>query len=336
MHFTVLVTGSLRSTKTQFSRKVEELAEEIMEPYSQYTDDPYQLIFEDHTQRLMDKFQNGCMDCIKFPNGRVVAVGEYPYYRKYAVHNGKVYERAAGYLHHMKRTKSAKRMKALPAYPISKIYKSFSEYAEEYCGYEFDKEHNGYGIYINPNTRHNGYAVGGLWEELFLVSTDCKEYSIGESLRWPTPQKRSVPDGYMWVCAARKKDIAWEIMREWAKNELTELYGKLKTMFEQGYMEPDYFGDITEDGIMRFDKCIFQKHESLDSFLGRYGYSDEYRYLIPISDIADEEQWISSEDYWADPVSGEVQELVQWQNRMEEYIDSLSEDTVLIGVDCHL
>lgn len=325
--------AELKSRKTMFSRKVEELVDSIMEPYSIYECDPKQLEFEDQTQMLMDKFQNGCSDFLRFPNGKTVEIGEFPFYWKYAVKDGKVYEKNVGPLHHMKRTKHSKKMKALLSYPYSKVYKSLDEYAEERYGLDFDEEHGGYGIYYNPKSRYDGYLVGGSYEEMFLVSSDCTEYSNGRRICWPVSQKRAAPEGYMWVCAARKKDIVWSLMRDWNKKELTEEYRKLQRMFERGHMEPDYLGEIVEDGIIRFGNYLYHKGESLDSFLERCSYSDASKYPVLVSDIVDEESWLSSEDC---EDTREMQRFAQWDKQIEDYIDALSEDTVLIAVDCHL
>lgn len=325
--------AELRSRKTMFSRKVEELAEMIMEPYSMDICDPEQLEFEDHTQIVKNEFQNGCSTFLRFPNGKTVEIGNYPFYWKYVVQDGKVYEKNSGPLHQMKRTKRSKKIKVMLSYPYSKVYKSLDEYAEDRYGFVYDEEHGGYGIYFNPKSRYDEYSVGGGYAELFLVRNDCTEYSNGRYICWPVPAKRPAPEGYMWVCAARKKDIAWNLMREWHKKELTEEHSKLQSMFECGCMESDCFGEIVEDGIMRYGSYLYHKGESLDAFLDRYSYPDARKYPVLVSDIVNKESWISSEDC---EDKEEMLRGVQWDKQIEDYIETLSEDTVLIAVDCHL
>lgn len=56
------------------------------------------------------------------------------------------------------------------------------------------------------------YEVGGLWSQLFLVKDSCTEFSYGEFSS--SAKEVEAPKGYQWVCAARKKEIAWEAARE--------------------------------------------------------------------------------------------------------------------------
>ncbi len=136
----------------------------------------------------------------------------------------------------------------------------------------------------------------------------------------------------MWVCAARKKDVAWDIMREWKRKELTEEYVRLQGMFKNGCMQAKYFGEIVEDGIMRFGNYLYCKDESLEEFLERCAYSDTSRYPILVSDIVNDSEWISSEDCEDKETK---RWCMEWDKKVESYIDSLEDDTVMIALDCH-
>ena len=59
------------------------------------------------------------------------------------------------------------------------------------------------------------YQIGGRWPVTFLVKADCTEYSFGERSWGNYSKKYPAPEGYMWVSAARKKDICWDVMRSW-------------------------------------------------------------------------------------------------------------------------
>lgn len=325
--------AEMRSSKTAFSKNVRALVDEIMEPYSLNTDDPELLEFEDHTPQLKEEYQTGCSNFLCFPNGVRVNIGNYPYYGKFVVRDGKVYERKAGPLQHMKRTKSAKKMKVLLSYPYAKAYKSLAEYVEGCSGCV--EENGQYGLYFNPNARHDGYSFGDHWTELFLVRDDCAEYSEGHYICWPVPPKCEAPEGYMWVCAARKKDIAWDKMRECIQIEKAEQFNSLKRMYECGKLDDNFVAEIVEDGIVRFGDRLYFKDESFDDFLHRSLYSPTHRYPFYVHSIVDEEQWLDPEDCIKEPESDEYREHMQWHARLEEYIDALSDDTVLIGVNCH-
>ena len=111
---------------------------------------------------------------------------------------------------HKKRTKAAKRIKALLNYPIKKLYPELSDYASEYWELSYHPEHKAYGFYYNPDAFFDWYSIGGRWPDLFLVKEGCKECSIGERSQRYGKENLPGPEGYKWVCAARKKDIEWQ------------------------------------------------------------------------------------------------------------------------------
>lgn len=186
------------------------------------------------TEKLHEEYES-VVDCIKLPQGTIVEQYGYPLWGRFIVRDGKVFQRDAGPLHHEKRTKKAKRMMALSNYPRKKLYKSFEEYAEERCGFSFDEKHQGYGYYYNPNA---------IWDW----------YSIGETSWCNSGKKAEAPEGYLWVCAARKKDIAWEEMRNWRNQKAKERFYKLERMFLSGKTDSGFDGEIVSDGVMHWGR----------------------------------------------------------------------------------
>ena len=132
----------LLGLSTEFSREVDRRVSELMYPYCESMEDPEYLEFEDKTDDLKSDYEASA-DCIRLPEGTIVEVDSYPYYRKYTIREGKVFQLNAGPLHHEKRTKRTKKMLALPDFPRAKVYKSFKEYAEEYRGFSYNEEHEG-------------------------------------------------------------------------------------------------------------------------------------------------------------------------------------------------
>lgn len=114
-------------------------------------------------------------------------------------------------------------MKALTSYPLRKIYKDYHDYAVNGHGYEFNEEYGGYGYIYNPNGMWDWYQIGGRWPAMFLVKEDCREYTIGER-SWASNDRYPAPEGYIWVCGSRKKDIEWQVMREWENHCAAERY----------------------------------------------------------------------------------------------------------------
>lgn len=93
------------------------------------------------------------------------------------------------------------------------------------------------------------YQIGGRWPVTFLVKADCTEYSFGERSWGNYSKKYPAPEGYMWVSAARKKDICWDIMRSWYIAQDTERYTKLKEAFQCGKLPDEFHGELRENGF---------------------------------------------------------------------------------------
>lgn len=101
--------GKLRSLKSTFSREVTSYINDIMDPYSETPTNQHYLEFIDHTEELEYDYEKGTTDCIRLPNGTLVTENHPSFFKKYVLHQGKVFQRDAGPLHHIKRTKRAKR-----------------------------------------------------------------------------------------------------------------------------------------------------------------------------------------------------------------------------------
>lgn len=326
--------GRCQNLQSSFSRAVNDGVSELMYPYCESLEDPEYLEFEDRTEKLREEYEDA-VDCIKLPQGTVVEQYGDPLWGRFVVRDGKVFQRDAGSLHHEKRTKKAKRMVALPNYPRKKLYKSFEKYAEERCGFSFDEKHQGYGYYYNPNAIWDWYSIGGRWPEMFLVKDACTEYSIGERSWCNSDRKSEAPEGYRWVCAARKKDIAWDAMRDWRNQKAAERFHKLEQMFLAGKTDPDFHGEIVPDGVMHWGELVYRKGSTLEEYLEGYGIPGSWKYPVGSHDIVDEGQWLSVEDSVQDPGTGSYAP-VDWRSCIDGYIDDMDEDMVLVSVDYHI
>ena len=326
--------GRFQNLQSSFSRAVNDGVSELMYPYCESLEDPEYLEFEDRTEKLREEYES-VVDCIKLPQGTIVEQYGDPLWGRFVVRDGKVFQRDAGSLHHEKRTKKAKRMVALPNYPRKKLYKSFEKYAEERCGFSFDEKHQGYGYYYNPNAIWDWYSIGGRWPEMFLVKDACTEYSIGERSWCNSDRKSEAPEGYRWVCAARKKDIAWDAMRDWRNQKAAERFHKLEQMFLAGKTDPDFHGEIVPDGVMHWGELVYRKGSTLEEYLEGYGIPGSWKYPVGSHDIVDEGQWLSKDDSVLDAES-EKYVPVDWRSCIDGYIDDVDEDTVLVAVDYHM
>ena len=286
-----ILLSSCNNLRDTFSRSVNESVSSLLEPYDSGTENPDYLEFWDKTDEIQAAFMQ-TQDCIKLPNGTIISKNTPSFSNRFLLRDGKVYERHAGPLGHEKRTKRAKRLKTLLNYPTRKLYPSLSAYADECWGTSFYPEQNAYGFYYNPDTFFDWYSIGGRWPALFLVKEDCIECSIGERSLYR--EELPCPEGYKWVCAARKKDIEWQAIRDWQ--------------------------------LLQTKK---QKNGSKEQTLSRIECNDPARYPVTFYGFLSDGMWYTQDDIT-------LNSNTSWQNTQGDYIDALTDDTVLVGVDCHI
>lgn len=323
------------STLDSFTCEVIACVVELMEPYYVATEDPRYLEFFDRTEEMKVNYVRK-IDCLKLPDGKIVEHDKFPWCSEYAIRNGKVYQKMAGSLQHEKRTRKAKRIKALPGYPREKMYKGFEDFAEKYYGISFDEEHHAYGEYFNPHGRFDWYEIGGRWSWTFLVKDTCEEYFWGGNIRQNQNGQLDAPEGYRWANAARKKDIEWQVMRDWIKIKLTEQFYQLEKMFYAGKLEKDIYGKITEEGILSGDRYLYRADESLNAYLERMDVPESWKYPFAVHTIVDAEQLISKDDDFSEEDQTKQTNSADWHSSLDQYIDGLGDDAVLVSVDYHI
>ncbi len=324
----------LRSIANAFSRSVRNELNVMLERYYVCIEDPKYLKFFDEDEKVRSDYETDCMDCFKLPEGRIVTCFEargYPF----VIREGVVYQRHSVPLKVEKRTQKAKKMKALPDYPLKKLYRSLDEYAKEYCGYVLNEETRKYGYLYNPDGIYDWFSIGGRWPFAFLVRKTCQEYSLGERA-WSEEEDTDAPEGYIWVAAARKKDIEWTKMLEHTKTRVRQRYEFLTKILEDGIVPEDFHGSINDEGITQYGESIIRKGESLQEFFARRGISEKYKYPLRVYAFVSSKGYSNREDEQFSE-SGNAEDSTDcWRVSVDEFIDSLSKDTVLVGVDYHI
>lgn len=335
-----VMLGDYKEMSTSFSRAVSGKTEYKMGRYYENTEKPEYLEFVDMTEDLTYEYNNDCIStCFKFPNGLIHNRYSPEFYQKYCFEDGRVYQSDYGPGKSKKRTKKSKRIKVLNDYPFKKIYKTFDDYVEQYCGYQFYEEHNAYGYYCNPEGKFDWYQIGGRWPELFLVKEECFEYSYGSRSWCNDDYFAEVPKGYKWVCAARIKDIQWKVMYDWAFEKYKDAYDKLKAWFDMGELpENEKHYAISEKGISSYCTMVYKNGQSFDDFLRDRGFVVGMKYPLNIySFLDDNEGWFDCEyvSYSDEEVPFKLVKEDSWDKTVERYISSLDDDTVLVGIDIH-
>lgn len=314
--------SQLRSLTNSFARAVDSAVEYRLEPYCECTDDEEYLEFIDETEDLKQHYEKG-IDCIKLPNGKIEMA--YVMSDKFCIKNGLVYQRKYGQLKQDKRTKRAKKMIALPNYPFKKLYKTFGDFAEQYRGLNYNEEQSAYGYYCNPNSFWDWYRIGGRWPCNLLVKEDCEEFAPGNY----DDELPASPDGYKWASAARKKDIQWLTLIEYEKKRMLERFEFYRQVFETKELPEDEWGlKIKEDGIYSYfhNIAVYLKGESFEENQARRDFIDDSDYLTLPCYYVDEEFWHSESC---------PKENGPWKEEIKHFYESLSDDTVLVCVDCH-
>ncbi len=326
----IMVDFGLRratSRRDAFSCAVDDAIAEKMELYCECTEDRQYLEFENENEVIRHKYENETQNFLKHPDGRIEPANCQHFYE---IRDGVVWQRKAGSLHHPMRTKKAKKIKALVDYPFRKAYKTFDKFATDYYGITYDEEHEAYGYYYNPNAFWDWYSIGGRWPATFLVKETCKEYSIGE--RRMEAKMPDAPEGYIWVIAARKKDIEWQVAFEWKRENMKKQFFLLEECFKKGEIPNDMCATITEKGIGLFGDMYYIAGESLDENLKRLGYAECHKYHASAGAfLGHDGEYIDRYD-----ILGANEDKDLWVKHLDKFVDEVDDETVIVAVDCHI
>lgn len=302
--------GAIRQFAKTFARDVGHAVWERMAPFA-LDAEPQYLEFHDETRGLISQYKNDGTDCILYPDGKIESLHSNHDIR---VVNGKLILSCNS----RKSEKDLLQLRLLQNYPNQKLYKSYSEMADDY-GYSFDEDHAAYGYYLNPNTKWDWYFLGGSQPDWFLVKNTCREYVVA-----PTDEAVPCPEGYMWVCAARKKDIEWEIMRQWRTDCATAEFYKLKEIFESKAKPKDSHMRVTKRGIERSDQLLYWDGITKDVYLRMHNADPEVPY-------PDADSYLAAGEF-----SERKSNLEDWQQELAEFIESVSPCDVLVGIGYHI
>lgn len=330
-----LILNRLQSKVNPLDCAAECEIEELMAPFCESTENPEYLEFMDRTDDLKQDYECDTMNCIQFPDGTIVSEYDDRVYDRYRIKDGKVYQVMAGPLRHRKRTKKAKKMRVRTDYPVKRVYPSLERYAEDHCDYTYNSEYNAYGYYSNPRAFWDWYSIGGRWPFQFLVK-ETAERITGERSWGDEDTVRKAPEGYVWVCGARKKDIAWELMKECELQNAKATYALLVDTFNSKEVPKGYFWRITEDGVFSFLTQIYFKGESEGEYLRRNGLAAEQCMLPDAYSFIRDGEWIAEGDmgWWG--ISSNNKDPITWRQMMADYIDSIPDDHFIVGIDCHI
>ena len=313
----------------------ERMVAELLAPYNENNEDTTYITFDDRTDEGRTAYEQGGVDCVKTPDGRIISSHDYEFSRRYELYNGKVYRKRFGSLHHRKQTKKSKRYLALPNYPFRKLFPTAEAFMTEYWGCVAGEEAGHYGYYFNSNGQWDWWQIGGRWPFRFLVKDDCSLAVAGEpSHLFKEPPKCDAHEGYRWVAGARKCDVAWDVMREFVRNQCTEQFRRYEEWFNAGAIPQEYAigRKVVEDGIVSYGDYLYHKGENLEHYLTGLGLSDQNPYPIQTCAYVDADGWRDNGWLTSDRSESEKQ---AWYKEVSDFITKQPDDTLLVSVDCH-
>lgn len=312
---------------------VERMVTDLLAPYDKNSTDITYIKFNDRTDEGRTAYEQSGIDCVRTPNGRIITCHSYEFHRQYELHDGKVYKRWFGPLHHRKRTKKSKKYFALPNYPFRKLFPTAEAFMTQYCGCKQGKEAGRFGYYANPNGQWDWWQIGGRWPFQFLVKNDCALAVTGESYLLKKRHKRDAPEGYRWVAGARKCDVAWDVMREFFRYQYSKQFYLCEEWFTRGAIPKEYISNmrLAEDGLVSFGKYVYHKGEDLEHYLANLGLSDQNQYPILTFAYIDADGW-KNRGWGASNASDEEKQA--WHKAVSDFIAKQPDDTLLVSVDC--
>ena len=323
--------STLKARRRAFERAVDNAVELAMEPYCMNTENPEYLEFCDMTDEIEHDYQTGKRKMIRLSNGSILFPYDNAFCDQYTIRDGKVFQRKAGPCQHEKRTRKAKKMSVITL-PFRKIYSSMKEYAEN-SGYTFHRRQRAFGYYSNPDGFWDWYSIGGRWAYKLLVKADCPEYALGENDIGSQPPP--VPEGYMWVSAARKKDIEWRRMQEWKKQKALDSFAVLEEAFAKKKMPEGDIGVITEEGISCFGKTLYIKGETAEEFLKRNGLDSIEKYGFYPHAFLDDCGWNTCEKLVCTDSDAWFENNLSWKQELNLFMEDTDEEAVFVIVDSH-
>lgn len=221
-------------------------------------------------------------------------------------------------------------------------YDSIDEYAYRYFGYEQNIDGE-YGYYSNPNAKWDWYEIGGRWTGKLKL----KKGATGE-VGSPGILTPDAKEGY--VDSAYKKDIDFEGMRDEAGEAAASRYDlyapfitpdfvpwdKAREMFEDiDKAREFYHGQETKQKIKELKDGFWVEIEDYMCSKEEYVARARANACVTFGLLMDGEWYERGEMGWWAVVFKE-KERDRWTEEFNKLLDSVSDDTLITVVDCHI
>lgn len=264
------------------------------------------LTFHDEEEHLRKEYETEGVDMVLLPDGSYV----YPWDEKFRI-PGTI--GTGTYTH-----KVPDGLKEVNV-PFKEKYASFEEFAEKWGGYNLDSKTGRYGYWENPNAKWDWWTLGGRYSSRLKL----KPGAVGQSGKskysndFLGEREKPLPEAF--VDQARFKDLDWEGMRQQRIADRIKWWAE----YEVAMQKPD-----ATDSLERYLSGI-DPNQTKEQFITE---GEEFSVFAILKDG----KWYERGDMgWWGCVSNE-KDKGAWSGQIKDLIASLSPDTLLTIVDCHI
>ena len=226
--------------------------------------------------------------------------------------------------------------------PFNELYKTFEEYMLDFCG-KTPNENGRFGYYYNPNAKWDWWVVGGRWSGYFKLK-EGTEGLVGD----PVYGDGKAKDGY--VDQSFKKNIDFDGMVEDQIIEGTEKYDKFHSIVNgreipkwekilvdcendeektrEIYNKDEVIKDLRNAGyFFNLETFCISKEE----YLKKVSYDAISTYAVVYNG-----EWYEKGEmgWWG--ISSNEKDPDKWNEEFNKLLESVSDDTLLTIVDCHI
>ena len=154
--------------------------------------------------------------------------------------------------------------------------------------------------------------------------------------------KFDAPTGYRWVAAARKKDIQWQVMRKWEIECAKKDFYMHEEIFKSKIIPENCFFQIKGNKLMGYCDILYIEGETLESYLKRKHIVDTFKYPAITYGFLDDDGYHEEDYVWRNSKTRKKankqkrKSRIAFRRKVDEYLESIPDETVIIGVDCHV
>jgi hypothetical protein len=247
--------------------------------------------------------------------------------------------RADGYGTYKERSLKNVKIKVVPApynIPLKEKYPDFTEYIEDYCGYDRNKETGKYGYWHNPNSKWDWYSLGGRWSGSFKLKTS-KILELAEAAGSPVLGNPGVFDNkpYFDADIAEKGDIDWDAM------VLPENVKQAENFWDYYVMEKEPQTDEEKIAALKIKEnssFSYKRKYYLEEYQTKENYVKAQTAFSTFAVITEDGAWHEAGEMgWWGMDSAEIGAKRDFRiGFFEKFIKDLPDTTLLSVFDCHI